>query len=55
MPAMKNHPNLHRKLTTFEYEKVIDYALALGVENAFIQYKNTAKESFIPDFNCEGV
>ncbi|MBQ4515291.1 MAG: radical SAM protein [Clostridia bacterium] len=55
MPAMKNHPNLHRKLTTFEYEKVIDYALSLGVENAFIQDKNTAKESFIPDFNCEGI
>ncbi|MBR5156889.1 MAG: radical SAM protein [Clostridia bacterium] len=55
MPAMKNHPQLHRKLTTFEYEKVIDYALSLGIENAFVQDKNTAKESFIPEFNCEGV
>ena len=55
MPAMKSHPHLHRKLTTFEYEKVIDYALSLGIENAFVQNKNTAKESFIPEFNFEGV
>ncbi len=55
MPAMKNHPHLHRKLTTFEYEKVLDYALSLGIENAFVQEGNTAKESFIPDFNLEGV
>lgn len=55
MPAMKNHPNLYRRLTTYEYEKVIDFAISLGIENAFIQEGNTAKESFVPDFNCEGV
>lgn len=44
-------PEISRCVTRREYEKVVDYAVSLGVENAFIQEGNTAKESFIPDFN----
>ena len=43
--------NLNRKITEKEYEDVIQYAIALGVENAFIQEGDTAEESFIPNFN----
>ncbi len=46
---------LNRKITKREYNKIIDYAIELGVENAFIQEGATAKESFIPEFNYEGV
>ena len=46
---------LHRPITKREYEKVIDYALSLGIKNAFIQEGSVAKESFIPEFNGEGV
>ena len=46
---------LNRKLTKREYSNVIDYALSLGVTNAFIQEGGTAKESFIPSFDYEGV
>lgn len=46
---------LCRKVTKREYNAVIDYALSLGVENAFIQEGETAKESFIPDFHEEEV
>ena len=42
---------LCRKVTKREYETVVDYMLELGVKNAFIQEGDTAKESFIPDFN----
>lgn len=42
---------LSRKVTKREYERVIDYALDIGVENAFIQEGETASESFIPDFD----
>lgn len=42
---------LCRKVTRREYEMVVDYMLSLGVQNAFIQEGDTAKESFIPDFN----
>ena len=43
-------PELTRKLTEREYEKVVDFALKIGVKNAFIQEGDVAKESFIPDF-----
>ena len=38
-----------------EYERLLDYALSLGLNNGFIQEGETAKESFIPEFNEEGV
>lgn len=53
-PRMETYPKLQRVITKREYEKVIDYALVLGVKNAFIQEGETCKESFIPDFNGEG-
>ena len=49
------YPELNRRLTTYEYDKVVDYALSLGVKNAFVQERGTAKESFIPAFDYEGV
>lgn len=45
------YPEINRKLTDDEYDEIIDYALSLGVENAFIQEGDTADESFIPDFS----
>ena len=39
-------------LTKREYEKVVGYALSMGVENAFIQEGKTAMTSFIPTFDC---
>lgn len=46
---------LYRKVTRREYEAVTAYAIGLGVKNAFIQEGDTAKESFVPEFNGEGV
>lgn len=46
---------LCRKVTKREYEAVINYAIELGVKNAFIQEGDTAKESFVPAFDNEGV
>lgn len=47
-PAYKE---LCRKVTKREYETVVDYAINLGVTNAFIQEGDTARESFIPEFD----
>lgn len=44
--------NLNRKLSTDEYNQVLDYALNLGIKYAFIQEGDTQEESFIPDFDC---
>ena len=45
------YSELNRKLTKREYQKVVDYALELGIENAFIQEGDVAKDSFIPAFS----
>lgn len=46
---------LCRRVTKREYESVVDYAIFLGVQNAFIQEGDTAKESFIPSWDMEEV
>lgn len=45
------YENLNRKVTEKEYDEVINYALDLGVVNAFQQVGDTAMESFIPKFD----
>lgn len=50
-----NHKILSRTITKKEYDEVIDYAISIGVENAFIQEGETQKESFIPKFDNEGI
>lgn len=55
MPAVAADPLLSRKVTKREYDRLVDYALSLGVEQGFIQEGETAKESFIPEFDGEGV
>jgi len=52
---VKNHSSLNRIITKDEYDEVINYAVSLGIENAFIQEGETQKESFIPSFNNEGI
>ena len=44
------YPELNRRVTKREYERLVDHALEIGVENAFIQEGDVAKESFIPEF-----
>ena len=41
---------LTRNLSEMEYNEVVDFAVSIGVKNAFIQEGETAKESYIPDF-----
>ena len=49
------HKPLNRRLTTFEYDSVVDYALQLGMDNAYIQERRSASAEFVPDFNGAGV
>lgn len=46
------YANLNRKITNEEYDKVVDYAIKLGINYAFIQDGETQDESFIPEFDC---
>lgn len=52
---LEKYPELNRKITDEEYETLVDYAIDIGIENGFIQEGDTAEESFIPAFDCEGV
>ncbi len=49
------YENLNRTVTHYEYKSLIDYAVHLGITNAFIQHGDTAKESFIPEFDLTGI
>ena len=53
--ALKDYPEINRTVTRREYERLVDYAIEIGITNAFIQEGDVAKDSFIPAFDCEGV
>lgn len=55
LPHVAQIPELNRKVTQDEYDRVVNFAIAIGIENAFIQEGETAEESFIPPFDMEGV
>ena len=55
LPQVASFPELNRKITDEEYEAMINYAIEIGIENGFIQEGETASESFIPAFDCEGI
>ncbi|MCD8348618.1 MAG: radical SAM protein [Lachnospiraceae bacterium] len=48
-------PLLARRVTKREYERLLDYAAQLGIEQGFYQEGGTAAESFIPVFDGTGV
>ncbi|MEE1087271.1 MAG: radical SAM protein [Schaedlerella sp.] len=55
LPQVKYLPEINRRVTAEEYEELVDYAIEIGVENGFIQEGETAEESFIPEFDYEGI
>jgi putative pyruvate formate lyase activating enzyme len=50
-PKVKGHPQLGRRLTSAEYQSMVDFALDLGFENLFIQEVNTFE--LTPDFGSD--
>ncbi len=51
-PAYKaaTFPELSRKLTTLEYQRVLEYSEKLGLVHGYRQMKDSAKDSFVPEF-----
>ena len=47
----KDFPEINRKVTKREYEKVLNYIIDSNFKNVFIQERESAKEGYIPDFN----
>lgn len=54
-PSVEDHPVLSKKLSDEEYEKVLDFAEKIGIENGFIQQGEAALDSFIPKWDLEGI
>ncbi len=48
---IEKYPELNRKITKREYDKVIDYAISLGIEKLFYQSKQSADTSYIPKWD----
>lgn len=46
---------LGRRITTYEYRKVVDRAIALGLTDGYMQEKSSAREEYTPPFDLEGV
>lgn len=53
--GMKEYPELRRPVHRYEYDRLVDFAVNIGVEQGFIQEEGTVAESFIPVFDGEGV
>ena len=49
------HKGMNRRLTTFEYQSVIDHALKLGITHCYVQQGRTADTKFVPHFDGSGV
>lgn len=49
------YPELNRRLSSFEYNKVIDHALNLGLTRTYTQQRTAAKEEYTPPFDLTGV
>ncbi len=46
---------LNRRVTSYEYRKVVDEAIALGLTEGYMQEKSSAREEYTPPFDLEGV
>ena len=50
----KNYPEINRRVTTFEYNRVAEHAAKLGFRG-FMQERSSAKEEYTPPFDLTGV
>lgn len=51
----RQYPELNRRITSYEYQKVVDTALELGLDQGFRQQKSSAKEEYTPPFDLTGL
>ncbi len=50
MRSFEDYPELSYTVTRREYDKLVNYALSLGVKNAYIQGEGSIGKNYIPDF-----
>lgn len=50
-----DYPEINRRLTQEEYDRVLDWMECMGIEQGFVQELSSAKEEYTPDFSLQGV
>ncbi len=53
LPWVEKYPEINKKISQEYYSALVDYAVSIGVKNAYIQDGGAASESFIPEFYKE--
>ncbi len=49
------YPEINRRITSYEYNKVLNKAIELDLVQGFMQEKSSAKEEYTPPFDLEGL
>ena len=49
------HPEINRKITRREYDRVLNHFFKLGFENGYVQERESASSEYIPEFDLEGL
>ena len=44
-----------RRITTYEYRRVVNHAMDLGLTAGYMQQKSSAREEYTPSFDLTGV
>jgi putative pyruvate formate lyase activating enzyme len=57
MPCHRSalYPEINRRLTTLEYNRVLDHYHALGFQYGYCQQRSSADAAYVPPFDGEGV
>ncbi|MDP4094707.1 MAG: radical SAM protein [Bacillota bacterium] len=57
LPCFKaeNYPEINRRITRWEYEKVVNHFYKLNFKNGYFQERDSASEDYVPKFNLEGL
>lgn len=54
-PRTKGLGALSRRISTYEYRKVVNAAVELGLTDGYMQERSSAKEEYTPPFDLEGL
>jgi len=54
-PGLALPEELRRPVESDDYERLLDYAAAAGIEAGYFQESGTASPAYVPDFDCRGV
>lgn len=51
----ENYPEINRRITRSEYDRVLNHFFKLGFENGYVQERESASCEYIPEFDFEGL